>query len=794
MRSFCGLVMLLTVLSLPISGAEPTLIKITDKVVVKDCVPFGLNLTNYGNNALTKDRIAESFEGSTYRQCLTGYIRDETGMSVWVGTSAAWRDIHIGSKFTILNGASKGESGIVKDIIKKTFKHQGRDREFTYYVFDRKMPADPKPSGLPGLMIEKYALDEGSLMRFRGDPSNFWFMNGGKKDVLPRLEIQIGDVPPDLPGQAACRFIAPTPGQWAHLRYRAMVQGQGQANGAWKISFWAKALKGKPAIETLATFGDPAAPTQKTAPGAEWQKYEFTMDVKGVPEPNWSDPSKSSTLYFIFRVSGGEVLIDEIRAEQAAEKNPTVFRDDLVAVLKEMNVGSVRHLQMGGSTLDNILLPRHQSHRYAGQRGLKAGPNEGKSRHMFSIHELFELCEYIGADPWYCLPGTFNATEMKNFMEYLGGPVDSKYGSIRAKLGHPKPWTDVFRFIHVEFGNEAWNSGAPYHSGGFGGSDYWRDLIAVGKASPYNAKNVIFQPAGQSGNPNRSATIMRDAPNGDMFSLAPYMMMKISKENLAFLDTKDKFYRWLLAWPLFRSRDPRGVMYQNHAFAKKAGYELSTYEFHHHTLKAPHISDELLADIFTSQVGGLNFINSMLVMLKDHGIRVQNAFALTSSYNWGFVKSMRADKLRYRPTGLSLIMVNKVLAGDLLETEHAADQPTFDSAGAFFKEWQKPEQLIPYPNIPCIASYAFRDGKKRGVILVNLDLKREITTKLEFTGGVQDAAAVSYLLSAARPNATNSWAHPEPQVKIREEKLADFASGAEIALPPCSLRVIAWSE
>lgn len=42
-------------------------------------------------------------------------------------------------------------------------------------------------------------------------------------------------------------------------------------------------------------------------------------------------------------------------------------------------------------------------------------------------------------------------------IEFVRGPSDSKWGSVRAQLGHPEPW----KLEYVEVGNEDWLAGAP---------------------------------------------------------------------------------------------------------------------------------------------------------------------------------------------------------------------------------------------------------------------------------------------------------------------------------------------
>ena len=783
------------------ADGERTVVTISDEVLVPDCVPFGINLS-YGNDSANaspwvKDRVRASFEGSSYRQCLTGYRRDETGMCTWVGTSEPWQKVHIGAPFTILNGPAKGQGGTVKDITRKEFEHQGELKDFTYYLFDRsypRFPTDMGEYGLPGLLVERFALDEGHLMRMRSDPSNFWYTNCGQTDVVPRTDVLLGDVPPGSNGRAVCHLIAPDPKQPAHIRFATFRQHLGDNNGRWLVSFWAKAKAGGPSLEVTAVTNETYARQEAPLTG-EWKKYELALEVEGFPEPDWRKAKDSGLMWFIWRARGGEVLLDEVRAMQAREQNPTVFRDDLLEVLEKLNVGAVRNHQTGGSTVDNCLTPGHQNHAFTSVRTQKPGPYAGKKRHPFSLHEMYEFCERLGCDPWYSLPGTLHKDEIVKFMEYIGAPPDVGYGKIRAELGHPQPWTEVFRFIHVEFGNEAWNAAPPYHSGGFNGSDYWQGLIAAGKASPYYSENVLFHPAGQAAYPARNAGILKHTTNGDRFSVAPYMLTRVTEQDLEINAAgEDGFFRWMLAWPIFRSLDPRGDMHQNAEIAREAGIELSTYEFNHHTLEQAGLTLDDRKKIFTTMAGGLNVTHTMLLMLKEHGIRVQIAFPLASGSDhgiWDFVLSMRDGHRRYRPTFLGMELANRVIGGDLVQTSHTGADPTWSAHGVFYREWQQEPKPMTYGDLPCLTSYAFRDGSRRGLILVNLDLEREVPVELRFEGGVADGAR-AYHLKADSITATNEWEHAEPQVRLADERIAGFADGYRTVVAPFSIRGYVW--
>ncbi|MBI5723215.1 MAG: sigma-70 family RNA polymerase sigma factor [Planctomycetes bacterium] len=804
------------VTAVPATPGDATVVEITDKVLVKDCVPFGVNLS-YGNDSpeaspWLKDRIRASFEGSTYRQCLLGVVQDETGVTLWVGPSPEWQKIHLGAKFTILNGPAKGMTGTIKEITTKKVVIDGKEKEYPYYVFDKTVPAPPlDKSGLPdpqvgppGVMVEKLLFDEGYI----GESSNYFLPNAGMKDKFPqgpREDVLIGDVRPGSTGRAVCHLIAPETGNKAFIRFDTIAQHLGQTNGTWKVSFWAKAKAGTPAMEVLAVkdMRGTVSPAQKITLEKDWKKYDLTFDVAGIPEPaDWKDPKKSSNgrLYFLWEVGGGEALLDEVSAQMADEQNPTVFRDDLIATLKRLNVGSVRSNQQGGNTIDNIFTPGFLNHCGTSSRSaILLGPYGNVKRLPFSVSEMYTLCEQIGSDPWYCLPGTLHKEEMSKFMEFIGAPADTGLGKLRAQLGHPKPWTESLRFIHVEIGNEAWNSAPPYHSSGFWGSDYWRELIETAKKSPYYRPNVLFHVGGPV-SPTKNTLILQYTPNGDRLSIAPYLLDDdYRKEDMAFLDTQDKFYRWLLAWPIFRSRDPRGKTYKNYQLAKKANMELSIYEINYgvYADKNSPWMEEPRKRMFTTLGGGIGLINNLLVMLKEQGIRTQNVFPLASGSDgglWDFVLSMRKGHERYRPNFLGLSTVNQAIGGDLVETIHAGADPKWGGEGLFYIEWKKEPQCIKYENIPCIMSYAFRNKNKRGLILVNLDLAQNLPVQLRFPGEAKGGKAVSRLLTADKITASNEWEVGEPQVSIKEETITDFSSGRKIVVPPFSMISLTWED
>jgi len=88
----------------------------------------------------------------------------------------------------------------------------------------------------------------------------------------------------------------------------------------------------------------------------------------------------------------------------------------------------------------------------------------------FGAFEFFQWCEDLDSEPLYVIncgmshSGNVPMDKMDEYVqdaldliEYARGPADSKWGSLRAKAGHPAP----FKLNYIEIGNE--NGGPAYH-------------------------------------------------------------------------------------------------------------------------------------------------------------------------------------------------------------------------------------------------------------------------------------------------------------------------------------------
>ncbi len=462
---------------------------------------------------------------------------------------------------------------------------------------------------------------------------------------------------------------------------------------------------------------------------------------------------------------------------------------------------------MGGDTMENFLNPALKKYRYENSVFFPLGPKGKQTKDPYSLHAVLSLCEYLNMEAWWCLPGNLRQDEMDLFMEYIGGPETTKGGKLRTELGHPKPWTETLRKIHVEIGNEAWNAMGRFLGSGFNGPDYWRELFTRVKKSPYYKPNIICQSAGQNYSDRMADQVLTYTKGEDGVQMADnyatgmYQVHDLWKTQLEQLDTDEKLLNFIFAYSM---NGYLGKPFQKQMeISKKHGVEYSMYEINMHVTggDAP-VEPRVKTNV--SIAAGINVLNTMLGCLKYGGIRTQNFFQLFQQYYsamppgpknipiWGAALSLRPDQKRYRPTGLALMLTNRVLKGDLLETKHSAGEPTYTGqivhggkkAGKAKEDEEK--------TFPVIHSYAFKDGKNRGLILFNFDLASPQEVELKFSGTAKKPKA--WKMTADSPTANNEYETGEQQVKVSDVPMTKLASGEKITLAPHSMMAIQWEE
>jgi len=134
---------------------------------------------------------------------------------------------------------------------------------------------------------------------------------------------------------------------------------------------------------------------------------------------------------------------------------------------------------------------------------------------------------------------------------------------------------------------------------------------------------------------------------------------------------------------------------------------------------------------------------------------------------------------RKRPQYLALQLANEALPGDLLQTNHSGDNPT----------WNQPfVNYVQYDNAHFLQSYGFANGNNRSLVLFNFSRTGSLT--VNFTGSSAPGGTVTLRqLTAAAITDNNENAE---NVIVSSQTLNNFDPNLPLSLLPYSMTLLQW--
>ena len=748
-----------------VNSAGPiTTIEVTDTVQRPGVRRFGINIatnTYYDARQLSKELLFRNpgFEGFLFQSLIrvgSGTATSATEDSPYCQWPTGFWN---GASYEVVYGSAKGRSGRVAS-------SSARTASVNYTVNFAESGSVPATGDY--LLLRKTVTGGDSAAQ------GWWVATSGGGSILSERM----DLPPGTQGAQCVRLEASGAGQSATLYGRCdtmnvrfvLLQGQH------RLRFKAKGLEGSRNLSVLLHRGANSFVSRNLNLGSAWADYEFSFSAQEGLDAN-------GMIELALGASGSSVLIDDVSLTRldGDPTNPTAFRDPVLAALRLFRPGILRgSVDTFGDSLDNLIAPPFARMR-AGYSSYATGPTWDLS---VGLHETLELAAAVGAEPWINFPMATSPEEMLHLMEYLGGPPGTPYGSRRAARGQAEPWSTVFPRIHLEFGNENWNS---FYKGGvmaypqaYGSRGH--ELFSVARTSPHYAPDRFdFVLGAQATNPGIGQQVAMAGNAHDSISLAPYMAYRVDS-----FASNEELFGPLFAESEWWSLDPASPMLQNANNLRSSGKNLSIYEVNLHTTMGT-ISQQAL-DAFTPSLGaGLGVSAHMLTMLKELGIRDQVFFAL-GGYSatrddgkvaliWGGARDMGVTN-RKRPQFLALQMLNGILGGDLLRTVHRGQDPT----------WNQPlMNRVQRDNCHHIQSFAFLEGGRLRIAVFNLH--RSDSLAVNFSGSHAPRGAIT-LQRLASANLTDNNETAET-VRIQSSNLAEFDPSAPLLLPPHSLTILA---
>ena len=607
------------------------------------------------------------------------------------------------------------------------------------------------------------------------------------------LATDTTDISPNSPGKQALQITATGSGQSVNIdSFFDGAYGRDfiLLNGTYTISFRAKGLGGNNqiAVSVGRTSGIHTYFSQTVTLGNSWQDYSFNFSAAETAS------TLVSTCYLEFQIAGAEILLDDVSLTPAvaSSANPTAFRDEVVSALNQLHPGSLRYMDSGGptfgSSIDNMIAPP-----FARQRSGWSLEATEQSDVPMGLHEFLQLCQVVGAEPWYTMPPAMSTTEMQNLMQYLGGDASTPYGAKRAALGQSAPWTTVFPVIHLELGNEQWNF--PTFPGGAIGTppaygNRVTTIFGAARSSPYyNQASFDLIMGTQAVSAWLTGQEASAGSNFDSFAAAPYLFGTFNDTS-----SNEAIFGPMFAEPESIDSVSTGYMYQQAQAAKAAGKNLSVYEVQLGTVSGS-ASQSMVNAVVPSVASGITVADHMLLMMRDLGIKIQNIWALPQYqylFNggpettplWGTVIDMGGQTNLRRPVFLAAQLANTGILPNMLGVTLSGANPTWNQA-------HSSNDSIQLTGAHELQTFAFSDGaSNRSLIMINLSRTAALPVTFSGANAPTGTVAVGQLTSANLTDTNETTG----LVSIANSTLTNFQPANQFSLPPFSLTVFTWKS
>jgi hypothetical protein len=769
-----GLAAILMVSACAVSGQTPTNIQVSSAVQQRSVARLGVNLGDqvyWDSGQIMKNLIFENpgFEGLKYRTIFKCYkvtantCQDDNQYNAQ--PTGFWN----GGTYRILSGNAAGATGtVISNLGATTCTSCGPK-----FTFDRSL----------GLAQGDYFVISTYIP---GGGDQGWGDDTGGGGTIT---TETTDLSPETPGKQAILLSASGTGQyakitsgfdtWANLSFI-------QLNGAFQLTFRAKGVGGNNQLLVnavrLTGSSQPWISQTLTLTNA-WQDYTLTFTAN-------ETGSAVGPVNVSFEALGANVELDDVSLAQtnSSAANPTVFRDDVVNALKELNPGTIRMMAAGaalGSDIPNQLQVPFARYR----AGFNADGNSYPDV-AYGIHEFLQLCQTVGADPWLTIPTATTPAEMTDFIQYLTGNGSDRWSALRIARGQTAPWTSVFNKIHIELGNETWNGSFKGESMNYPAYPLWANQVfgAARQTAGFNAASFDLILSGLAASPGYNQPMLSYSTQHDSFDIAPYLLFSANNEAQATL------FGALFAEPeIFNS--PGGEVYQNVVVGNGAASatgkttNVSVYETNLGTMVG-NITQAQLNLLTPSIGGGIAHTEHMLQMMRT-GIRYQNAFALPQyefrrsdgslAKLWGLVVDMGTTNRR-RPEFVTQALANSVIGGAMLQTAQSGANPT----------WNQPlsSDNVQLNGAHYLQSFAFLNNGVVSVVLFNLNQTSALPVIFSGPNAPSGTVQMTQVASANITDNNESSVVVQPQTTT----LNAFNPSTGLSLPPFSMTVLTMTS
>ncbi len=341
--------------------------------------------------------------------------------------------------------------------------------------------------------------------------------------------------------------------------------------------------------------------------------------------------------------------------------------------------------------------------------------------------EYLNFCRIVGAEPLIVVnAGDGTPQEAADWVEYCNGGLDTKYGALRAKNGHPEP----YNVVYWEIGNELWGE--------------WQ----IGYTTPeeYAERYEKFYRAMKAVDPTIKtiATGQYPAWNGPVIKRNPDILRSLSLHTVIAHRTPPdsdpkEVYESIMAYTSYYPTELKTYYDQMAEYIAEPKLAVTELQIFINDRNIPN-NHSLSEALFYSGIINASIRSNGFVEMITHSALVNHAGGLIKYREFVFPNPVYyARKLYSTQSGIFPVQIN-------------LKSPMFTSSGRY-----SPVMEVPYMDAMGLLS---EDGKELNLILTNRHPDKEIKTKIALRGFVPSGEVKTRKLTGENFLARNRWDSP----------------------------------
>jgi hypothetical protein len=521
----------------------------------------------------------------------------------------------------------------------------------------------------------------------------------------------------------------------------------------YRITFWAKGTPGAKGSVRFVASSEPGAPEEDDFKlAANWQKYELIR--KSHPMVN----------LLIVLTRGTEMYVDDFVISEDDGGEPLAILPRVADALADLKPGTLRLLGGArGEGLDNWLAHPLERLRTVERARTMSSREPFRDPDQPNLPDSLNLCERSGASPWLVMGLAMTDEEWDGLLEYLAGPPESPYGARRVRHGQPDSWLKTFDAVYLELGDEVWNkSKTPWNLDDPARYAAWAERVfARVRQSKYYSPKIRLVANGKAGDARWNEALLKGCPALDVLSCPAVIggaeTIAAKSGDAATMQAR------LLAHPAAQALPQLTGVSQSAKAAGKAwalgGCETASAE---QSFLGPERS------LLRSQTAAVAILDSLLL-----AVAAGSGAANFSRFAQGSDNATHVDPhtMALNPSALAIRLYNLHAAG--MDLVRSATTPVHAQDG-------------PAPDVPALATYAFRSQGRSSVLLLNRSPGAAYKATLALPGG--SGKVRCYRIGEANPLANNL-----NEIQVRTEEFEGDPS-AGIVLPAHSIVLVESKE